>query len=307
MANRRMFSKTVIDSDLFLDLPLSSQSLYFHLAMRADDEGFLNNAKNIRKMLGASEDDLKLLIAKGFLIWFDSGVCAIRHWDVHNYIRGDRKKNTSFSEERDQLSVSKNGEYVLESVCQIAENDSHPQENVSQLPDTFLTPDCPRLGKGRLSKDKDREGKGKGGYGGEPRDEEPETAASQPTPPQMRIPYDEIQSLYNDTCVSLPRCMILSDARKKAIKARFVAGYTLEQFQEIFRRAEASSFLKGANDRNWTASFDWIIKDANMAKILSGNYDDHAQVARVSRGSGPGDRSSRQPTVWEDLPDGFLD
>ena len=96
MANRRMFSKTVIDSDLFLDLPLSSQSLYFHLAMRADDEGFLNNAKNIRKMLGASEDDLKLLIAKGFLIWFDSGVCVIRHWDVHNYIRGDRKKTPRF-------------------------------------------------------------------------------------------------------------------------------------------------------------------------------------------------------------------
>lgn len=307
MANRRMFSKTVIDSDLFLDLPLSSQSLYFHLAMRADDEGFLNNAKNIRKMLGASEDDLKLLIAKGFLIWFDSGVCVIRHWDVHNYIRGDRKKNTSFSEERDQLSVSKNGEYMLEPVCQVEESDSHPQENVGQLPDTCLSPACHRLGKGRLSQDKDRGGKGKGGYGGEPRDEETETAASQPAPPQIRIPYAEIQSLYNDTCVSLPRCTILSDARKKAIKARFVAGYTLEQFQEIFRRAEASSFLKGANGRNWTASFDWIIKDANMAKILSGNYDDHAQVVRVSRGSGPGDRSSRQPTVWEDLPDGFLD
>lgn len=323
MANRRMFSKTVVDSDNFLDLPLSSQSLYFHLAIRADDEGFLNNAKNIRRMIGASEDDFKLLVAKGFLILFGSGVCAIRHWDVHNYIRGDRKRVTQCWEERAQLIVNKNGEYVFADDCpelangsQKTDDDGQLQESDCQVTDTCLTSDSPRIGKVNLSKDNAGEVEGKGGCGGKPK-----TAAAQPAPPpsgeseienlaspkRKRIPYEEIRTAYNEICVSFPACTILSEARKKAIKARFAAGYTLEQFRDIFRRAEASSFLKGANDRNWTASFDWIIKDANMAKILSGNYDDHAQVARVSRGSGPGDRSSRSPTAWGDLPDGFLD
>lgn len=89
------------------------------------------------------------------------------------------------------------------------------------------------------------------------------------------ISYEDIKNLYNSTCVSFPRCTVLSEARKKAIKARFASGYTVDDFKSLFMKAEASSFLKGRNDRNWMASFDWLIKDANMAKVLSGNYDDH--------------------------------
>lgn len=89
------------------------------------------------------------------------------------------------------------------------------------------------------------------------------------------ISYEDIKNLYNSTCVSFPRCTVLSEARKKAIKARFASGYKEDDFQSLFMKAEASSFLKGRNDRNWMASFDWLIKDANMAKVLSGNYDDH--------------------------------
>lgn len=103
MAERRMFAKTIIDSDAFLDMPLSAQALYFHLSMRADDEGFVGNPKRIRSMVGASEDDLKLLILKRFLLVFDSGVVVIKHWKIHNYIQSDRVKPTTYIEEKGTL------------------------------------------------------------------------------------------------------------------------------------------------------------------------------------------------------------
>lgn len=87
-----------------------------------------------------------------------------------------------------------------------------------------------------------------------------------------RINYQEIVDMYNDTCVSFPRVTTISDARKKAISARLKT-YTIEDFEQTFKKAESSSFLKGKNERNWSANFDWMIKDANMAKILDGNYD----------------------------------
>ena len=103
MAERRMFAKTIIDSDAFLDMPLSTQALYFHLSMRGDDEGFVNNPKKIARMLGSGDDELKVLVAKKFIILFDSGVIVIKHWKLHNYIRGDRLKDTNYLDERDML------------------------------------------------------------------------------------------------------------------------------------------------------------------------------------------------------------
>lgn len=114
--------------------------------------------------------------------------------------------------------------------------------------------------------------------------EEEETAAEPPTSPRPPVPYEAIKDFYNQVCVSFPRCTAMSESRKKAIKARFTSGYTLEDFKKVFVKAEGSSFLKGRNDRNWTATFDWMIKDGNMAKILEGNYDDH------DMGPGPGPR-----------------
>lgn len=92
--------------------------------------------------------------------------------------------------------------------------------------------------------------------------------------PSQRGVCDEVAALYNEICVSFPRLKSLSEARKKAIKARLANGYTVESFKELFRKAQASSFLKGKNDRNWQATFDWMIKDTNMAKVIDGNYDD---------------------------------
>lgn len=114
MAERRMFAKTIIDSDAFLDMPLSSQALYFHLSMRADDDGFLNNPRKIQKMIGASDDDLKLLCAKRFLIPFESGIVVIKHWRIHNYIQSDRYKPTVYTDEKSQLLIKDNGSYSME-------------------------------------------------------------------------------------------------------------------------------------------------------------------------------------------------
>jgi len=86
VAQRRMFSMRIIDTDMFLDMPISSQLLYFHLSMRADDDGFVNSPKKISKMVGASDDEIKVLFAKKFIIGFDSGVVVIKHWRIHNYI-----------------------------------------------------------------------------------------------------------------------------------------------------------------------------------------------------------------------------
>lgn len=113
MAERRMFAKTIIDSDVFLDMPLSTQALYFHLSMRADDDGFINNPKKIQRIIGSSDDDLKLLIAKNFIIPFESGIVVIKHWKIHNYIRNDRYKETVYQEEKALLDTKGNKVYTL--------------------------------------------------------------------------------------------------------------------------------------------------------------------------------------------------
>lgn len=140
MADKRMFSLKIVDSDLFLDMPLSSQCLYFHLSMRADDDGFVNNPKKIIKIIGANEDDLKILIAKGFVIVFDQGIIVITHWKINNFIRKDRYKPTMYIDQKQQLYQTENGAYISE-------------EKVGcHLVDQRLSSGQPSIGKGRLDK-----------------------------------------------------------------------------------------------------------------------------------------------------------
>lgn len=105
MAQRRMFSLKIVDTDAFLEMPQSSQLLYFHLAMRADDDGFIANPRRIMRMLGSSDDDYKVLLAKRFLLNFESGVCVIKHWLIHNLVRGDRYTGTQYIKEKQMLMV----------------------------------------------------------------------------------------------------------------------------------------------------------------------------------------------------------
>lgn len=241
-----MFTQKIIDSDAFLDMPLSTQSLYFHLNMRADDDGFVNNPKKIQRMIGASEDDLKLLVAKRFILAFENGVIVIKHWRMHNLLRKDRYNPTQYAEQMNRLEIKDNGAYT-EKPIEVLATTWQPTDN--QNGNQLATQD--RIGKDSIGKE--------------------------------RIEYDSIKDAYNTMCPSLPSIKSLSEARKKAIKAR-LNSYTVEDIHEVFRKAEESDFLKGKNDRNWTANFDWIMKDANMAKILDGNYDNRTGRTKVNTG-----------------------
>lgn len=112
MAKRRMFSQQITESDSFLDMPLSAQALYFHLGMSADDDGFVNSPKRVQRVIGANDDDLKLLIAKRFVIAFDSGVVVIKHWKINNYIPKDRYTPTVYADEKAQLFEKPNRAYT---------------------------------------------------------------------------------------------------------------------------------------------------------------------------------------------------
>lgn len=108
-----MFAKTIVLSDAFLDMPLSARCLYFTLGMFADDDGFVNSPKGIMRQCGASEDDIKILMSKKFLLAFESGVIVIKHWRINNYLRNDRYQETKYLEEKSELSYDENGAYTF--------------------------------------------------------------------------------------------------------------------------------------------------------------------------------------------------
>ena len=193
MAQRRMFSKKVTDTDVFLDMPLSAQALYFHLNMHADDDGFIDNTKTIQRMIGSNEDDRKLLIAKQFILPFDTGVVVIKDWRVHNYIQGDRYHKTQYINEKNQLIVEENNTYTK---C---------IQDVSNM-DTQV-----RLGKDRLGK------VSKDILSGS---DEPD-----------HLPYKEIVDYLNQNTGSKYRSS--GTKTKKLIKSRFNEGFSLDDFKQV--------------------------------------------------------------------------
>lgn len=250
MAIRRMFSRVITGSTRFLKMPVSSQNLYFHLGMNADDDGVVE-AFPVMKMIGANEDDLRVLVGKGFItILNDDWVSFINDWLVNNNIRTDRITDSIYKtlllEVKPDAKVKKQSNNQVSAKC---------LTNGGQVSDNMNPNYCQEdvLGKDRL--DKDRLGK------------------SSTDKDKDYIDYQQIADMYNNTCVSFPRLTKLSEKRKKAIKARLKM-YTIEDFQKLFEMAESSSFLKGQNSRNWSANFDWLTTDTNMAKVLDGNYVD---------------------------------
>ena len=113
MAERRMFAKAIVTSDAYLDMPATARLLYYDLGMRADDDGFVNSPRRVMRETGASEDDLTVLKAKGFVIGFDSGIYVIKHWRINNQLKSDRHKATEYQEEFAMLEIKKNKSYSL--------------------------------------------------------------------------------------------------------------------------------------------------------------------------------------------------
>lgn len=237
IAERRMFAKTIIDSDAFLEMPVSSQCLYFHLSMRADDEGFINKPKTIMRMIGAKDDDMNVLILKKFIIPFESGVVVIKHWKIHNYIRGDRLHETKYQAEKSELELDENNSYTL---CLTS--------------DRQLTDSCPtevRLGKVRLGKDNNIISK--------------DIISSTKVQP--------IVEKWNSLNLQKLVCIKEGTNRYKLLNAR-IKDYGIDSVLKAIDMVEESSFLKGDNYKGWTITFDWLIKPNNFLKVLEGNYSD---------------------------------
>lgn len=244
MAERRMFAKTIIDSDAFLEMPATAQMLYFHLAMRADDDGFINSPKRIMRMIGSGEDDLKLLIIKKFIIPFESGVVVIKHWKIHNYIRKDTYSETRYKREKATLRLDENSAYT--------ESYPLPLQACYDSVDGTSTQDS--IVQGSIVQDRI-------------------TDLSSGDDGRVPFDYSSVVEAFNKTCVSLPHIRGLSDTRRKAIRKAASQVEEAGGFPALFGKVEASDFLTGRNG-NWNGcGFDWILKPANLAKILEGNYD----------------------------------
>ena len=261
MASRRMFSTRTINSARFLKMPVSTQCLYFHLGLHADDDGIVE-AYTVMNSIGATEDDLKVLVSKGFVIVLNEDlVTYITDWKENNKLRADRKVDSIYKdlllqvvpdakllEKKQRADTKKTSGGLL--------MDNQWTDNGQPMDGQWTTNGQHRIGKDRLVEDrigKDRIGE---------------------------VNYNGIIDAYNTFCVSFPRVTSLSDARKKAIRARLNT-YSEAEIIEAFRKAEASDFLKGKNNRDWQANFDWIMKDSNLAKVLDGNYDNRAQHSQT--------------------------
>ena len=241
-----MFAKSIIDSDAFLDMPLSSQALYFHLSMRADDEGFVNNPKKIQRMIGASDDDLKVLLAKNFIIAFESGVIVIKHWKIHNYIRGDRINATNYQEEKALLELKENGSYTL---C---------LPNVSQMSDSCPSND--RIGKVRLGKDR---------LGKDNLNSIRDTVRPTGTVERIVEKWNALSDLGIKPILKLGE----GTQRREWLLARLKT-YTEEDFCTAIENIRHSLFLQGHGKKGWVITFDWFVRPNNFPKVLEGNYND---------------------------------
>lgn len=201
MAQRRMFSKKVTDTDTFLDMPLSTQALYFHLNMHADDDGFIDNTKTIQRMIGSSDDDRKLLVAKQFILPFENGVVVIKDWRVHNYIRKDTYNQTMYPNELEQLQINDSGQYERQDFATYTERPRAVDETLTQV----------RLGKDRLGKDRKDILSGS---------DEPD-----------HIPYKEIVDYLNEKANTKYRSS--GSKTKLLIKARVNDGFDLDDFKKV--------------------------------------------------------------------------
>lgn len=203
MAERRMMAKSIIKSDLFLDMPATTQNLYFHMLLEADDDGFINSPKSIMRVIGAKDDDIKVLIAKQFVIQFESGVLVIKHWKIHNYIQKDRYR-PSLRPEKEMLSVAESKEYV-EVLGDVSSMDTRCIQNV-------------RVGKVSIGKSSiGKSSIGKNTYS-----------------PSLPSVAEDIVTFLNSVTGSSYRST--TDKTRKLIAARLTEGFTIDDFKAVITK-----------------------------------------------------------------------
>lgn len=259
MAEKRMFAKTIVLSDAFLDMPLTARCLYFTLGMLADDDGFVNSPKSIMRQCGASVDDLNVLLSKKFLLAFESGVIVIKHWRINNYLRNDRYHETTYISEKNELLIDEQGVYHKT-------DDYEVGIPSSGIPSSGI----PREDKIRLDKISiDKRSIGEGGETEPPSADEEERS-------NTRHNFQEVTKAWNELKpfgVNSVTKVVPTTERGKCLKAR-IADYGLDDVLKAIDLVKQSKFLQGNNDRDWKITFDWFVKPNNFIKVLEGNYTD---------------------------------
>ena len=264
-----MFTMKIVDSDAFLDMPATTQCLYFHLNMRADDDGFIGNPKRIMKMTGASEDDLRLLIAKRFVLTFEDGVIVIKHWRMHNTLSRDRYTETSYIDEKRMLLLKENGSYSLAS------------GNV--IDDTKLIERSNRQTHNRRNKDatKTHAEKDIGLDIDIDKEKDNKLIVSKDTICQtdVRRVIEEWNKL-QEVGINPIRDIKPSSKRCQLLKGR-IREYGIDEVLNAINNVRKSDFLRGENNRGWMITFDWFVKPNNFTKVLEGNYNKEKRNGKV--------------------------
>lgn len=282
MAQKRMFDKIITNDDNFLEMPNSTQALYFHLSMNADDDGFVNNWKSIMKITGTKEDDLKILISKSYLIPFDSGILVIKHWRINNYLRGDRYRPTQFQKEFNMLENHENKAYQLKSEW-------------STIGIPLVNPDKIRIDKNRIEKNREEENSiedtkmslktdkiDKMSLKTDNLSSNDSLAIASPTPTENKKEvFNNFLNIYNEECTNLPKCLKITEKRKIAINKCLKEKIGEEVFKQICIKANQSDFLIGENDRNWKADFDFVTRSDKAMQILEGKYENRQKSNNV--------------------------
>lgn len=266
-----MFTMKIVDTDAFLDMPLSTQCLYFHLNMRADDDGFIGNPKRIEKIIGANDDDLKLLIAKRFVILFDDGVIVIKHWRMHNTLSRDRYIETSYTDKKKKLLLKDNGSYSLTNgnsiddtkLIERSNRQTHKRRKIDERKthsdkDIGLDKDLELDLDTELDKDKEKDIN--------------DLIVSKDTIRQTDVQriIDEWNTLEEFGINPVKR---MTSKREQAVKARIRQNH-MDDILEAIENIRHSSFLQGQNKEGWMITFDWFLKPGNFAKVFEGNYLD---------------------------------
>ena len=267
MAQKRMFTMKIVDSDAFLNMPATTQCLYFHLNMRADDDGFIGNPKRIMKITGASEDDLRLLIAKRFVLTFEDGVIVIKHWRMHNTLSRDRYTETSYIDEKRMLLLKENGSYSLASGNVIDDTKlierSNRQTHNRRNKDATKTHADKDIG---LDKDIDID-----------KEKDNKLIVSKDTICQtdVRRVIEEWNKL-QEVGINPIRDIKPSSKRYLLLKGR-IREYGIDEVLNAINNVRDSDFLRGENNRGWMITFDWFVKPNNFLKTLEGNYNKEGQ------------------------------
>ena len=280
MAQKRMFDKIITNDDNFLEMPNSTQALYFHLSMNADDDGFVNNWKSIMKITGTKEDDLKILISKSYLIPFDSGILVIKHWRINNYLRGDRYRPTQFQKEFNMLENHENKAYQLKSEW-------------STIGIPVVNPDKNRIDKNRIEKNREEENSidsntkmslktDKMSLKTDNLSSNDSLAIASTTKTENKKEvFNNFLNIYNEECTNLPKCLKITEKRKIAINKCLKEKIGEEVFKQICIKANQSDFLIGENDRNWKADFDFVTRSDKAMQILEGKYENRQKSNNV--------------------------